>query len=263
MLNSIVLGAGMVEVDQSGKTLVFGKTNTDGDGGGSTLEQGWTAARGQLNEPRVEAEGGSEGCRIPVSPSRFQALAYISEEDEVEIDELSEAKEGEIVVDKNEQWCRKNLSDSRLRSLQRWKEDLFTITSPGTRGSHLVERTPPGQYRAGTIAYAIQTTATRFTTETDMPKALTDRSGSRLKTIIERVISENPTPDCNMTNLTLTDVMRIFVGCPTSIAPKHTHQIDLVERSSDPPPPPIRRMPAVEDTGSSSNKLLQRQWTWL
>lgn len=122
MLNSIVLGAGMVEVDQSGKTLVFGKTNTDGDGGGSTLEQGWAAARGQLNEPRVEAEGGSEGCRIPVSPSRFQALAYISEEDEVEIDELSEAKEGEIVVDKNEQWCRKNLSDS-VSLLQSLRED--------------------------------------------------------------------------------------------------------------------------------------------
>ncbi|CAN6855056.1 unnamed protein product [Brassica oleracea] len=99
MLNSIVLGAGMVEVGQSGKTPDTGRTVSDGIGGSSTPETGVSEVSGQLNVSREEVVGGSVSGGITVSLSRFQALADISEEEEVETDELSETEEGEIVAD--------------------------------------------------------------------------------------------------------------------------------------------------------------------
>ncbi|KAF3538199.1 hypothetical protein F2Q69_00023220 [Brassica cretica] len=99
MLNSIVLGAGMVEVGQSGKTPDTGGTVSDGIGGSSTPEIGVSEVSGQLNVSREEVVGGSVSGGRTVSPSRFQALADISKEEEVETDELSETEEGEIVAD--------------------------------------------------------------------------------------------------------------------------------------------------------------------
>lgn len=59
-------------------------------------------AHGKMIEHRdVEGKNGGNGG-ISISPSRFQALADISEEEEDGVEEVSETEEGEIVAEPSE-----------------------------------------------------------------------------------------------------------------------------------------------------------------
>ncbi|KAL0723241.1 hypothetical protein Bca4012_037840 [Brassica carinata] len=102
MLNSIVLGAGMVEVGQSAKDLVTQSSISEA-GGNADPEQNWTEVQGKPYEAVTSDDVRGEARGITVSPSRFQALADISEDDEADNDDPSETEEGEIVVDSTEQ----------------------------------------------------------------------------------------------------------------------------------------------------------------
>lgn len=102
MLRSIVLGAGTVETGQSGEVLALEKVGMKVSEGSMGAADRWTEVTGHSNESTLEAVGSNERDGILVSPSRFQALADITEEEEAEpgdISETEEAEEGEIVAD--------------------------------------------------------------------------------------------------------------------------------------------------------------------
>ncbi|WZZ57515.1 hypothetical protein YC2023_057622 [Brassica napus] len=120
MLNSIVLGAGMVEVGQSGRALVPSK----GVGEELPHAQSWTEGHGKPTVSNVESGGGGDRGEVLVSPSRFQALADIEEEDEVELDDTSETEEGEIVAGK---------SDDKLQEHSLHQRKNASVTLRGSR----------------------------------------------------------------------------------------------------------------------------------
>ncbi|KAG2303899.1 hypothetical protein Bca52824_032550 [Brassica carinata] len=65
-------------------------------------EHNWTEVQGKPYEAVTANDGRGEARGITVSPSRFQALADISEEEEAGNDDPSENEEGEIVADSTE-----------------------------------------------------------------------------------------------------------------------------------------------------------------
>ena len=92
MLNSIVLGAGMVEVGQSGKTPVAESRLLEG-GDGILVELGKSLVS------QVAGGGKVDSGAITVSPSRFHVLADIAEEGESDNEVQTDTEEGEIVAD--------------------------------------------------------------------------------------------------------------------------------------------------------------------
>ncbi|KAF3578020.1 hypothetical protein DY000_02029507 [Brassica cretica] len=140
MLNSIVLGAGLVEVGQSGVVqaglaevgqsgvLVSDKLGSDANGKSAVTEMQDQLVESTSAEVEDKAEGG-----ISISPSRFLALANIHEEGEEEFDEGSDTEEGEIVADPIEQ--------TGLDSIQRQLKSATAAHIGLKNGTHAVKST--------------------------------------------------------------------------------------------------------------------------
>ncbi|WZZ49447.1 hypothetical protein YC2023_049554 [Brassica napus] len=153
MLNSIVLGAGLVEVGQSGVVqaelaevgqsgvLVSDKLGSDANGKSAVTEMQDQLVESTSAEVEDKAEGG-----ISISPSRFQALANIHEEGEEEFDEGSDTEEGEIVTDPIEQ--------TGLDSIQRQLKSATAAHRGLKNGTHAVKSTKKTFARSKDLKFA-------------------------------------------------------------------------------------------------------------